>query len=96
MANKRKTSFLTKDMNHCYRCGALAVQIHHIYFGTANRKISDKHRFVVPLCYECHQGNHGVHANRQEDLFLKRKCQSRYEETHTRDEFRKLIGKSYL
>ena len=94
--NKRKTSIVTTDMYHCYICGLPRVELHHIYFGTANRKISDKNRFVVPLCPEHHRGIFGAHGNRQTDLNLKRICQRKYEEKHSREEFRSLIGKSYL
>ena len=30
------------------------------------------------------------------DLFLKQTCQKKYEETHTRDDFIKLIGRNYI
>ena len=38
----------------------------------------------------------GVHFNRALDLALKVECQRKFEETHTREEFMKLIGKNYL
>jgi hypothetical protein len=38
----------------------------------------------------------GVHFNRELDLRLKRACQAKYEETHSREEFIALIGKNYI
>lgn len=64
----------------------------------SNRKISEKYGLKVPLCYEHHRGTNGVHGKngRQLDIKLKKIAQKKYEETHTREEFIKLIGKSYL
>jgi hypothetical protein len=40
--------------------------------------------------------NDGVHFNRELDLKLKRACQAKYEETHSREEFIALIGRNYI
>ena len=71
---------------------------HHIYYGRKNREVSDKNGFWVWLIPEYHNTSElGVHkGNHELDLALKEVCQSAYEETHTREEFRTLIGKSYL
>ena len=73
------------------------LHYHHIYFGTARRKISEKNGFKVWLCYDHHEGTYGVHGKNGHslDLFLKVVCQKKYEETHSREEFIKLIGESY-
>lgn len=78
-------------------CGAISnLHLHHIY-GAANRKNSDRNGFVVYLCGAHHnQSNVGVHFNRELDLELKRECQSKFEEAHSRDEFMRIIGKNYL
>lgn len=69
---------------------------HHIY-GGANRRISEKHGFWIWLKPELHNlSNQGVHFNHDLDLKLKRICQRKYEETHTREEFMQLIGRNYL
>jgi hypothetical protein len=89
---------ILQDEKECYECGATRnLQLHHCFFG-ANRKISEKHGFTVWLCgYHHNQSNDGVHCgNHDLDLRLKQDCQRKYEETHTRNEFRALIGKSYL
>lgn len=38
----------------------------------------------------------GVHFNRELDLHLKREQQREYEQTHSRRDFMRLIGKNYL
>lgn len=83
----------------CYITGSTSnLHKHHIYFGNANRKISERNGFWVWLTGALHnQSNDGVHCgNKALDLKLKQECQSEFEKTHTREEFRKLIGKSYL
>ena len=67
---------------------------HEIYFGNPNREISKANGFWVNLLPETHAK---VHAEENGwDLWLKEKCQRMYERHHTRDEFVKLIGRSYL
>lgn len=92
-----KKSAIIEDMEHCVVCGSPYVQIHHIFFGTSNRKMSDKYGYVAPLCREHHTGNTGVHFNKFLDLYLKQMAQTHFEaNTGTRNEFRKVFGKSYL
>lgn len=92
-----KKSIVTDDMEFCIVCGRPRDEVHHVYFGTALRKISDKHGFVVPLCNYHHTGANGVHFNKVLDQKIKQYAQRKYEDAgHSRDEFRKLIGKSYL
>lgn len=91
-----KWSILQGEERQCYFCLSPYVEYHHIYFASL-RKISDKHHFTVWLCHTHHTGSlDSVHRNRQMDLTLKQACQKKYEETHTREEFMRLIGRSYL
>lgn len=82
----------------CYITGAThGLHKHHIYFGNPGRKISEANGFWVWLRCDWHNGaGYGVHFNHDLDLRLKQECQEKYEETHSRLEFRRLIGKSYL
>lgn len=53
----------------------------------------------VWLCgQQCHEnGPESVHRNRKTDLELKEEGQRRFEETYgTREDFRRIFGKSYL
>lgn len=92
-----KKSVITEDMEHCIICGRPYPQIHHVFYGTGNRKLSDKLGFVVPLCQEHHTGPNGVHFNKKLDIALKRKSQKIYEsKVDTRNAFISTFGRSYL
>ena len=86
----KKECFLTgrTDDLHC----------HHIYFGTGNRQVSDQNGFWIWLTGEWHNQDtrKSVHFDIKLDNELKELCQIQFERTHSRDEFRELIGKSYL
>ena len=88
---------IISNEKECWFCGSTYnTHKHHIYFG-ANRKISEKNGFWLYLCANHHNMSpESVHHNREMDLTLKMFCQETFEKTHTRDEFRELIGKSYL
>lgn len=88
-------SIMQKE-KYCYLCGAqLAIEEHHIYFGPL-RKTSESYGFKVYLCNNHHRGNDSPHQERKIDLLLKRICQRRFEETHSREEFMQIIGRNYL
>ena len=88
---------ILQDEKKCYVTGRTdGLELHHIYFGDPNRKISDKNGFVIWLRPEYHRENKGIHHNREFDLKVKRECQAKYEETHSREEFMALIGRNYL
>ena len=92
-----KKSIVVKDMQHCLICGSPYIQIHHCFYGTANRKISDRLGLVVPLCQEHHTGNNGVHFVKRLDLKIKRMGQRAYEDNFgAREDFIRLFGRNYL
>ena len=82
----------------CRVCGTTyGLHEHHIFYGTANRKQSEKHGFKVYLCGRHHNlSEEGVHFDHELDLRIKRDCQSVFEKTHSREEFISIIGKNYL
>lgn len=91
-----------KEDKRCFLCmlegdyRIQQVEEHHIYFGP-NRAISEANGLKCNLCLPHHRtGPKAVHQDREQDLRLKQICQEEYEKTHTREEFRSLIGKSYL
>ena len=45
--------------------GTPNVHRHHIFEGTANRRLSDEDGLWVPLSYEHHEGNMSVHRNKE-------------------------------
>lgn len=90
---KSRYSILTNDLEHCYICRfqgkkVLKDDLHEVY-GGANRKRSILNGLVVPLCRKHHQNEEILSE-------LKVATQHKYEVNHTRDEFIKLIGKSYI
>lgn len=89
-------SIIQKE-KECFVCRTTEnLQEHHIFFGTANRKQSEKYGLKVYLCLMHHTGNRGVHFDKELDLKLKRIGQEKFEETHTREEFIKEFGRNYL
>lgn len=84
----------------CYICGLYApVEEHHIFFGTANRKMSEKYGLKVYLCEEHHRGTIGVHGKlgHSLDVRLKKDAEKQFlRQGHTIEEFISLFGKNYL
>lgn len=100
-------SILTTDRpGQCLICGSTEnIELHHIFFGTANRKVSDRLGLTCHLCREHHTGNSGVHFCPNMDITLKITAEESYiydreAEGMTReqaiDQFRKEIGKNYV
>lgn len=97
--SKKKVTSLIQDGRYCVVCGAEnALHLHHIFGGYANRQISDVDGCYCYLCYMHHNGgNYGVHSNRELDLYLKKECQTAWEnKLGTREDFIKRYGKSWL
>ena len=94
-----KYSILQGKKRECYVTGEVSqLEKHHIYFGNPNRKISDKNGFWVFLTTELHRGVNGVHGKNGHalDIQLKQTCQTKYEASHTREDFIQLIGRNYI
>lgn len=92
-------SVLTDDLEHCYLCRSNQIHIHHVFYGRAYRKKSEKYGFIVPLHPRWHNmSNDGIHnGNRELDLKFKRMAQEYYESHYgSRTDFILEFGKSYL
>lgn len=91
---------ILQDARECFVTGDTdGLHKHHIYKGNPNRRISEENGFWVWLRWDWHTGSdYGVHGKDGHDLDrrLKEECQEKFEESHSREEFRRLIGKSYL
>lgn len=91
---------ILQSEKRCYACGLFSsLEIHHIYMGNPNRRISEQNGFKVYLCQEHHRGMLGVHGKLGHalDIRLKQDCEKKYIlQGHTKEEFIKLIGKNYL
>lgn len=95
---KKLWSVFTDDMDTCIFTGSPYVERHHI-FGGANRTLSEKYGFVVPLRYDLHPN--GARANpkyaKQIDTYLKEKAQRYFEDNYgSREDFMRIFGRSYL
>lgn len=54
-----------QEEKECFVCRTnINLQDHHIFFGTSNRKQSEKYGMKVWLCQQHHTGTRGVHFNR--------------------------------
>lgn len=81
----------------CFLCGRECfLEKHHIFAGTANRRISEREGLWVWLCHDCHTGKHGAQYEQENNLYLKQTAQMAYEQTHTRSEWMGLIRKNYI
>lgn len=90
---------IMQDKKECYVTGRTdGLHEHHI-FGGSKRRMSERHGLKVWLYHSFHTTNPrlAVHGgNRDLDMELKRLAQAKFEETHTREEFIKAFGRSYL
>ena len=82
----------------CIVCHNSNVEEHHVFFGNASRKLSEKYGLKVYLCTEHHRGPRGVHGKYGKTLYtyLKQLAQTKFEEKNCRDTFIQIFGKSYL
>lgn len=93
---RNRTSIFTDDLDHCIICGNKKDNLHEIIYGK-NRLNSMKYGFVIPLCFNHHVGDKGIHSNRELDLYYKKKCQEYFENNiGDRIDFIRIFGKSYL
>lgn len=99
-----KSIMQDKQERTCYLCMMLhsdfsvkQTQEHHVIFGTANRKLSEKYGLKVYLCLEHHEeGREAVHRNAVNALILKKEAQKAFEKRWPELDFRKIFGKNFL
>ncbi|MCM1057908.1 MAG: hypothetical protein NC517_09910 [Firmicutes bacterium] len=98
-------SIMQEKQDHtCYLCMVLhsdftakRTQEHHVIFGTANRKMSEKYGLKVYLCLEHHEnGREAVHRNAANALLIKKDAQRAFKERWPELDFRKIFGKNFL
>ena len=82
----------------CFLCGSTVwLEEHHVFEGTANRKMSERYGLKVHLCYMCHRDPKlGVHFNKERREDLQRMAQEVFEKSHTREAFMEIFGKNWL
>lgn len=89
---------IMQDEKQCFLCGTtLNLHCHHILYGTANRKQSEKYGLKVWLCQEHHTGSTGVHFNKTLDLHLKKIAQEKFNAVYGANKsFLEVFGKNYI
>lgn len=89
---------IVQNKKECWICGTtINLQKHHVFYGTANRRLSEKWGCWVWLCGKHHTGIVGVHFSPDLDLKLKQFTQECFEAIcGTRQDFRAIFGKSFL
>ena len=93
------TDSLISNEKKCVVCGIQGdLHRHHIFYGTANRRLSERDGCWCWLCPKHHNfSNEGVHYDKRLDMIIKKTCQRRWEEKYgDRDDFINRFGKSYL
>lgn len=91
-------SIIQKE-KECFFCGTTYnLHKHHIFFGTANRKLSEQDGCWCWLCaYHHNMSDESVHMNSMMDMTLKKITQERWEQLNgDRESFIARYGKSYL
>jgi len=95
VSKKHKKLERNRDKNlnkkgKCDNCGKYYKKLDpHEVYGGSNRKRSIQNNFVALLCRNCHNDKTVLKE-------LKEKYQKEFEKEHTREDFIKIIGKSYL
>lgn len=92
---KNRFSILTDDLSHCFICGKPKQHLHEVFYGR-NRKNSMIYGCVVPLCYEHHEGNTGVHKNSKLNQQLRKKCQKEFIKRYPDLDFISIFYENYL
>lgn len=89
---------ILQESKECFFCHSTQnLEKHHCISGIANRKIADRTGLWVWLCQMHHTGSQGVHTSRSDlKKELQRYAQEVFEQSHSRQEFRELFGKSWL
>ncbi|MDD3137560.1 MAG: hypothetical protein PHX08_01125 [Lachnospiraceae bacterium] len=102
---KKKRIKKTKQevITQCYLCiqeGDYSIKYteeHHVMFGSGQRATSEAEGLTVRLCNNHHRvGPAAVHNNQEVRENLCRLIQAKYEETHTREEYKEKFKKNYL
>ena len=102
MQSVKECYLCRKDANALGYLGELTsegLDKHHVIYGTADRKLSEKNGLWVYLCKRHHNEDHGpfaVHYNRAVREDLCRDAERVYLETHSFDEWMATFGKNYL
>lgn len=96
-------SIMQKKDGRCYLCMLLygddsrkVTQEHHVIFGTANRKLSERYGLKVYLCILHHtESPEAVHQNAEMAKLLKIRAQRAFRERFPALNWLEIFGKNY-
>ena len=75
----------------------LNIHTHHIFGGTANRRLSQKYGLTAYLCENHHNmADEGVHYDKEFRNQLQKLGQEAFEQKYPNLSFRAIFGKNYL
>ena len=70
---------------------------HHVVFGTAERKLSERHGLKIYLCPDHHEfSEEAVHRNKDINLMLRKAAEIVFITKNSYEEWMKIFGKNYL
>lgn len=69
---------------------------HHVIFGPGYRHLSEKYGLWVYLCYEHHEGDTGVHKNKQINVELRQQAEREFLKEHTIEEWMQNFTRNYI
>ena len=86
-------------MEYCAICGKPKDDVHHLVFGTANRKLATEDKLTIPLCRDHHEFMHKYSTISRiigQLMYERDKCAEGHSIEAARQSFRLRYGKSYL
>jgi len=98
-------SIMQEKNGRCYLCMKLhddyftkPVHEHHVVFGWANRRLSEKYGLKVYLCVSKHHeyGAEAVHINSNIRKMLCVDAQRAFEKHYKNKSFREVFGRNYI
>ena len=104
--NDMAKSILHRQQDHtCYLCMILngdfdirsGLQEHHVMFGTADRRLSERYGLKVYLCPQHHtEEPMAVHNNGALRRLLQEKAQRAFERKYSHEEWMEAFGKNFI
>lgn len=93
----KRTDSIIQIRKECWFCGSRSgLEVHHIFAGVANRRISEKYGLKVWLCHQHHTGTDGAQYDKEKNLQLKQEAQRKFEAIYDHEMWMRLIRKNYL
>jgi hypothetical protein len=91
---------ILQEKKECYKCKTTYdLHSHHIFSGTANRKLSEQYGLKIWLCSRHHNmSNAGIHFDRDFELEVKQMAQQKAMEHYgwSVEDFIRIYGKNWL